>query len=164
MKSFPIVASLALVAAFAPRVAFAGCPEAGGCNAVVELSASLQGAPACFRIDATETDNGCVCYGDVRLVNDCDFEVVLPDDSQTIAAHGGGVLVVGASDGAPGTQHEEHALVGDGQAFTLTVDYTEAYREMPGACSMSPRSGGGLAGLGLGLAVAALALARRRSR
>lgn len=164
MKLLALAISIAAVLALAPRAAHAGCPQAGdGCDAVIKIEASLEGAPACVRVENVAPENGCVCHGSLDVVNNCAFEIIAQDfkfasDKTGIPAGETGLLNV--EDASPGVHHDELNLDGDGQAFKLVLDYTVEHRVLETGCSVSGADRPGLAGVGLGLG--ALLFARRR--
>lgn len=174
MKSIAFAIPFAVVLAFAPSAARAGCPQVEpGCDAVVELEARLEGAPACVRLDKVEPENGCVCYGSVALANDCAFELVAQDfafvndkttvlPGETLSLDIDGSPTGDAVGGPPGRNHEELNLQADGQSFKLILDFTVEHRVIETGCNVSGGSRPGLAAVGLGLA--ALLFARRRAR
>lgn len=168
MKSFLVSVSLVLAAILAPRVASAGCPQIGGCDAVIAIEARLEGGPSCVRIERTEPENGCVCQGTVYVANDCDFEVVAPEvdwnsGNHSIAPHTSQGI---DRDQMPaGKHHDVIALEADGTTFQLVIDYEVAFREMEsGGCSVTSGAAGSSAALGTMVAAAALMAARRRRR
>jgi len=148
-------------------VAWAGCPQAGdGCDAVVKISAALEGAPMCVRVDRAGPENGCVCQGTVYVVNDCAVDLVATDftwGGADTTVPPGKTGQFDRSEEPVGEHHEELHLTSDGKAFTLILDYTVEHRAFePVGCGVSGRGELGVVGAGLGLA--ALAFARRRAR
>ena len=167
MRLLFLLFTIGTLLSFAPRTAYAGCPQVGdGCDAVIKVEATLQGSPACITIDRTETENGCVCQGYAYVRNDCATDLVATDfmwaDSSTTVKPGAiGMLQIDGD--ALGTQHDEFTLSSGGQTFTFALDYTVEHRVLEtGSCATTEQNHDG--GVGIGIGVAALALTRRRQR